>query len=83
MFEKQKSFELHQASRLCFYHEVIVDRSFAVHTGLTVCLHSKQSSKSHQKVYIFSPKQSKVESCLSAAKHWFAYTSVCLQHYGL
>lgn len=52
-------FELYQPPRLYFYHEAIVDSSFAVHAGLTVRLRSKPSSKSQPKVCILSPEQSK------------------------
>lgn len=77
LVRKQKSFEPHQASRMCFFHEAIVDTSFAVHTGLTVCLHSKHSSKSHPKVYVFSPQQSQWSGvCLSVTKHWLACSSI-------
>lgn len=74
----KKSFELcFKPSRLCLLHKAIFGTSFAVHTGLTVSLHSKQSSKSHPKVYVFSPQQSQWRAvCLSATKN-------CLQLYAL
>lgn len=69
-----------------FPHEAIVDSSFAVHTCLTVSLHSKHSGKSHPKVYVFTPQQSQwIGVCLPANKHQYAWNSkdsedFCLPH---
>lgn len=71
--KNKNSFELHQASSLCvffiylcFFHEAIADTSFAVHTSLPVCLHSKHSSKFYPGCIHFLPLAITVNRCLFA-----------------